>query len=347
MPRISNSVHPLHKDTYYVYALCKPCGTPFYIGKGKNSRINHHFKATQLVKNTPKNNTIKKYGDKIKREILSYFSTENLAFDFEEYLISYYGTMSEGGLLTNYAKTRYEYAPHFVEDVCKKAHLGYRKYKYSEDVMSLVYRSYFVDNLTMPEISTLTGIDLSYMSYLLNGKKHKKLYDKYKELGIISEKPVTYKVKKHKQKDIDEVIRLRNVGNSLTAISKMTGIPKTTVGKMLNQKPSQAKVIYKVSDCSLKEAFAYFKSGTKNYKELSTDLGVPVGYLRKVFTGYYKPHLKLRTDPIKKRPIISEDIKNKIVSLSKEGFSYSQIIKETGASKTSVARIIKKSETNQ
>ena len=31
------NVKPIFKDKYYVYALCKPCWAPFYIGKGKGA----------------------------------------------------------------------------------------------------------------------------------------------------------------------------------------------------------------------------------------------------------------------------------------------------------------------
>ena len=76
------NVKPVFKDKYYVYALCKPNGDVFYIGKGKGKRINHHFQEYHLKRsNSRKNHTIRKYGNSIKREILCYFDSEDKAYE--------------------------------------------------------------------------------------------------------------------------------------------------------------------------------------------------------------------------------------------------------------------------
>ena len=69
----SSRVYSKFSCKYYVYGLFKPNGVLFYVGKGKGSRINDHFKPSNLKVKSPKASIIKKYGDSIIREIFEYF----------------------------------------------------------------------------------------------------------------------------------------------------------------------------------------------------------------------------------------------------------------------------------
>ncbi len=94
------------KDLYHVYVLCRPNGTPFYIGKGKNKRVFQHEREAKLSNNlSHKLNVIRKIyqeNGELLYAFAGFFENEIDAFVAERNLIQSVGRYDLGkGPLTN------------------------------------------------------------------------------------------------------------------------------------------------------------------------------------------------------------------------------------------------------
>lgn len=92
-------------DTPYVYVLKNPLknDAPFYVGKGRNYRFQHHFSKCMLENNTYKTHLITKIlSHNMLPDIeIIYCGSDEEALDLEAKLIEKYKKISDGGILVN------------------------------------------------------------------------------------------------------------------------------------------------------------------------------------------------------------------------------------------------------
>lgn len=95
------------KNPFYVYALkdrrTKPA-KPFYIGKGTGNRIWEHVKDTEESEKVKTIKEIEDSGYNVIHTKIADNLTEEQALKIEAELISAFGIISQGGLLTNRVK---------------------------------------------------------------------------------------------------------------------------------------------------------------------------------------------------------------------------------------------------
>lgn len=307
--RKDSNIVPLHKDKFYVYTLFKPQDfNPFYVGKGKGERVNDHFKESNLRKNTPKTGVIKKYGNKIRREILAYFDNEETAYDFEEYLISLYGLLSEGGHLVNYAKTRFEYSDKFNSDVSSVGHLN-RKRKYpKEDVISILSR-FYIDRQSKQQISKDFDIDQNYLGYILRGIKCKS--------------------------DFKCFLDLNNLSLEICHLIFQQATKKIKV--------KTSKKARKILDSDIIKEFNLFILGDKTLKQIADTYGLSIKHIDSIFRGIKRNKIPIDHERYKKilstRKKVTKSVKTGAEDLILKGLSCKEVMTKTGISKTSFHRI--------
>ena len=215
---------------FYVYALYDTNGFPFYIGKGKDRRLNRHFQKSNLKHQSYKNNLIKKILSEkgnVNREIICKNLTEKEAYELEEFMINSYGLRVDGGCLTNVLKSVNDFVQDASEVGRKKSLIS--NVKITEKVaLELIKIKSENPEITFEKLGEMFNVSGARVCDFFN-KKHKSLQNlqfdyEPKKLRVFSKEIAS------------QIIFDKSQGLSVEDLCEKYKISRTHVYRILNKK---------------------------------------------------------------------------------------------------------------